>query len=143
MIEEYIEEFFLSPKTLSNKKVTYIKNYFYPEINQFKKIKRENFQVGVNSNKNKMFFRDKTNKHEEIILHLGTKKKINNFRKNVSFTIYDSNSFQVININNANNANNSFQIIDNNFQIETSKDNLIKYDNSPKYSKKCYKCIIF
>ena len=126
MIEEYIEEFFLSPKTLSNEKVTFIKNYFYTEINEFKKIKRENFQVGVNSDKSKMFFRDKTNKYEEIILNLETKKKITNFRKNISFTRYNNNSFEVININK--------NIIDNN-----SKDPLIT--NKEKFDK-CNKCKI-
>lgn len=128
MIEEYINEFFLSPNEISNEKITFIKNYFYPEINQFKNIKRENFQVGINKNRNILFFRDKTNKHEEIILHLVTNKKFNNFRKNVSFTTYNNNSFEVININK--------NIIDNN-----SKDPLITNNDSMKINNKC-NCII-
>lgn len=128
MIEEYINEFFLSPNQISNEKITFIKNYFYPEINQFKNIKRENFQVGINKNRNILFFRDKINKHEEIILHLVTNKKFNNFRKNVSFTRYNNNSFEVININK--------NIIDNN-----SKDPLITNNDSMKINNKC-NCII-
>ena len=124
MIEEYINEFFLSPNEISNEKITFIKNYFYPEINQFKNIKRENFQVGINKNRHILFFRDKTNKHEEIILHLVTNKKFNNIRKNISFTTYNNNSFEVININ------------DNN-----SKDPLITNNESMKINNKC-NCII-
>lgn len=117
MIEEFINEFFLSPNEISNEKITFIKNNFYNEINQFKNIKRENFQVGIAKNRNILFFRDKTNKHEEIILHLVTNIKFNNFRKNVSFTKYNNNSFEVININK--------NIIDNN-----SKDPLITNNDS-------------
>tara|TARA_B100001093_G_C26703110_1_gene959974 strand:- start:747 stop:1136 length:390 start_codon:yes stop_codon:yes gene_type:complete len=128
MIEEYINEFFLSPNDISNEKITFIKNYFYPEINQFKKIKRENFQVGIQKNRNVLFFRDKTNKHEEIILHLVTNKKFNNFRKDISFTTYNNNSFEVINVNK--------NIIDNN-----SKDPLITNNDSIKINNKC-NCIV-
>ena len=128
MIEEYLNEFFIYPNQISNEKITFIKNYFYPEINQFKKIRRENFQVGVNKNRNILFFRDKSNKHEEIILHLVTNKKFNNFRKNISFTTYNNNSFNVVYINDNeinNNSKDSF-IVNNN-----SKDSFIinnKYD---------------
>ena len=128
MIEEYINDFFLSPNEISNEKITFIKNYFYPEINQFKNIKRENFQVGIQKNRNVLFFRDKTNKHEEIILHLVTNKKFNNFRKDISFTTYNNNSFEVINVNK--------NIIDNN-----SKDPLITNNDSIKINNKC-NCIV-
>ena len=64
MIEEYLNEFFFSPNEISNNKITFIKNYFYPEINQFKNIKRENFQVGINKKRNILLFRDKTKKHD-------------------------------------------------------------------------------
>ena len=147
MIEQYLNEFYISPNEISNEKITIIKKFFYAEINQFKNIKRENFQVGINKNKNILFFRDKTNKHEEIILHLITNKKFNNFRKNISFTTYNNNSFcgynnnlfEIVydNDNNDNNDNNNNYNNNNN-----SKDPLITYSDSKKCNNKCInKCI--
>ena len=142
MIEEYLKEFFISPNEISNEKITFIKNYYYPEINQFKNIKRENFQVGVNKNTNILFFRDKSNKHEEIVLHLVTNKKFNNFRKNVSFTTYDNNSFSVLYINNINNKdyNSNDNLITNN-QIYDKSNKFNKSNKSNKFNKsnKCNK----
>ena len=100
MIKKNIDEFYNSPKNISQEKVTFLKNYFYPQINEYKAIKRENFQIGVNSNPNILFFRDKNNKHQEIILYLTTNKKFINFRKNISSTIYYEISYNIDDENN-------------------------------------------
>ena len=146
MIEEYLNEFFFSPNEISNNKITFIKNYFYPEINQFKNIKRENFQVGINKNRNILFFRDKTKKHEEIILHIISNKKFSNFRKNVSFTIYNNNSFEVAYINNDSKSNNNSKdlLIMNNIsdKLDNKLDNKFNNKYYNKYYNKC-NCIIF
>ena len=91
-IKNYLDEFFDHPYKISGEKITFIKNYFYLEINFFKPIKRENLQIGVTKNKNIIYFRDKTNKQYEIILELNTNKKSNFFRKdyNKSYKIYNS-----------------------------------------------------
>ena len=89
MIKEYLNEFYISSNEISNKKITFIKNFFYPKINAYKNIKRENFQIGRNKNTNILFFRDKTNKHEEIILHVVTNKKFSKFCKNISLNSYN------------------------------------------------------
>ena len=126
MIDKYIDEFYNSPQNISQEKITFIKNYFYPEINQYRTIKRENFQVGVNSNRNLLFFRDKNNKYHEVILYLNTNKKFSNFRKNISSTIYFTNSFD-INIKNQK----TYTQISNNTNINS--ENLLIINKKPKY----------
>ena len=116
MIENYLNEFFNSPNSISEEKISYIKNYFYPQINQFKNIKRENFEVGINNNKNILFFRDKNYKHEEVVLHLITNKIFNHFRKNLLLTYNSSNSF------NRKNNEVKFFSIDNETDYETEYD---------------------
>ena len=117
MIENYLNEFFNSPNSISEEKISYIKNYFYPQINQFKNIKRENFEVGINNNKNILFFRDKNYKHEEVVLHLITNKIFNHFRKNLLLTYNSSNSF------NRKNNEVKFFSIDNDNETEYDSEN--------------------
>ena len=86
MIKDYLLQFHKQPKDIEEFKINTLKNYYYNEINKILPIKRENFQIGVNNNFNILFFRDKTNKHNELILNIHTNYSQFNYRKQISYS---------------------------------------------------------
>ena len=86
MIIDYLYEFHENPKGIEEYKINTLKNFYYPRVNKILIIKRDNFQIGVNNNFNIIFFRDRTNKHNELILNIHNNQSVFNFRKQVSYS---------------------------------------------------------
>lgn len=86
MIINYLYEFHRNTKDIEEYKINTLKNFYYSRINKIFPVKRENFQIGVNNNFNLIFFRDRTNKHNELILNIHSDQSIFNFRKQVSYS---------------------------------------------------------
>lgn len=123
MIIDYLYEFHKAPKQIEEFKINTLKNYYYSEINKILKIKRENFQIGVNKDFNLLFFRDKTNKHNELVLNIYTNIYNFNFRKEISYSFnrIKSENFnkseETKNINNSINYFNKNNFNKSNFKI--------------------------
>ena len=79
-------------------------------------------------------------------MHIISNQKFSNFRKNVSFTIYNNNSFEVAYINNDSKSNNNSKdlLIMNNIsdKLDNKLDNKFNNKYYNKYYNKC-NCIIF
>lgn len=88
MIIDYLYEFHEHPNDIEEFKINTLKNFYYSRINKILPIKRDNFQIGVNQNFNLIFFRDKTNKHNELILNIHSNQSKFNFRKEVSYSFH-------------------------------------------------------
>ena len=139
VISIYINEFHEDPKGISEYKIMVLKDFYFENINSIFPIKRNNFQIGVNKNKNLLFFRDKTNKHHELILNIiYNTSEINtseiNFRKQISYS-FDSLKLDKIEDQNS-----------NNILIQKSIDNLnskiINTQGKKIWCKKIKCCII-
>ena len=125
-IDNYLLEFHEKPLEIEEYKINTLKNFYYDKIYNIFPIARENFQIGVNKNFNLLFFRDKKNKHNELVLNIYTNTSIFNFRKQISY------SFKEVSFDNL-----SSNLLINKQNINNSLDNLNK--------KKCniFNCSIF
>ena len=125
VISIYINEFHEDPKGISEYKIMALKDFYFENINSIFPIKRNNFQIGVNKNKNLLFFRDKTNKHHELILNIIYNTSEINFRKQISYS-FDSVKLDKIEDQNS-----------NNILIQKSIDNLNSKIINTQEKKKC------
>ena len=66
-LECYLNQYYSDPKNLENYKLNYLKNHYYPTINFILNIHIKDFQIGVNSNKDLIWFCDKKNNNLHVI----------------------------------------------------------------------------
>ena len=94
-------------------------------------MKKKNFQIGVNSNFKLVFFRDKLNPSNEVVLNLIEKKTFFNYRRQISYSISSIN----LDKKNSENTLESKKLLDISINKLNIDDNL---------NRKCYKnyCII-
>tara|TARA_B100001093_G_scaffold506374_1_gene565176 strand:+ start:1792 stop:2247 length:456 start_codon:yes stop_codon:yes gene_type:complete len=146
-IISYLDEFHEDPYKISQDKINILKDFYYKNINKIFPVKRDNFQIGVNKNKNLLFFRDKQNKKKQLILNIientSTISENNNIQREYSY------SFNSLTLDNNQLNNNNSELVyniqtSNSFLLQDSIDNLNNYiKKSNKNSKKyCNLCII-
>lgn len=66
-VNTYIEEFYQYPKTIEEYKINFLKSHFYDTINLLLRCEFKNFKIGINNNKNTLWFIDSKNPNIEII----------------------------------------------------------------------------
>ena len=131
MINNYLKEFHENPNGIEEYKITILKNHYYKYINSILQIEKKNFQIGVTSNFKLVFFRDKLNPSNEIVLNLIEKKTFFNYRRQISYSISSVNLDKTISEN----------TLESKKLLNVSINKLNKDVNS---NKKCFKnyCII-
>ena len=97
-IKSYLNEFYEYPNDIEQFKLELLKDHFFDKINRFLNTNRSDFLIGVNKNRDNIFFTCKTNKLIEIIYHY----KRNEFYKKVDKNI------TIINIDDNNEKNNIY-----------------------------------
>ena len=131
VINKYINEFHQDPKGISEYKIMALKDFYYENINSIFPIKRNNFQIGVNKNYDLLFFRDRKNKHRELVLNIIQNTSDINIKKNISYS-FESIKFDNIEYQNS-----------NNILIQKSLDNLNKKIFNEYQKKTCCSQIKF
>ena len=99
MINNYLKEFHENPNGIEEYKITILKNHYYEYINSILQIEKKNFQIGVNSNFKLIFFRDKLNPSNEVVLNIIEKKTFFNYRRQISYSISSINLDKTISEN--------------------------------------------
>lgn len=115
-IKSYLNEFYEYPNDIEQFKLELLKDHFFDKMNRFLNTNRSDFLIGVNKNRDIIFFTCKTNKLIEIIYHY----KRNEFYKKVDKNI------TIINIDNNEKNNN---IYTNLYQSDSNISTIEKYDS--------------
>ena len=115
-IKSYLNEFYEYPNDIEQFKLELLKDHFFDKINRFLNTNRSDFLIGVNKNRDNIFFTCKTNKLIEIIYHY----KRNEFYKKVDKNI------TIINIDDNNEKNN---IYTNLYESDSNILTIEKYDS--------------
>jgi hypothetical protein len=90
VLDEYLNEFYENSSKIEEFKINFLKNHYYHEVNLILNAKFKNFKIGVNKNRDIIFFHDSNNPSYEIIYNRVTKeyyKKVKIFNKYVSESI--------------------------------------------------------
>ena len=91
MINNYLIEFREDPNGIEEYKIIILKDFYYDYINSILKIKKDNFQIGVNKNDKILFFRDKVNPSTELVLNIIEKSTFFNYRREISYSVSSMN----------------------------------------------------
>jgi len=71
-LDNYLEEFYFNPRGIEEHKIIYLKYHYYNYVNKILNCKFKNFRIGVNSNKDILFFYNTKNPNFEIIYNIKT-----------------------------------------------------------------------
>lgn len=74
LLNEYLDEFRSNPSGIPERKISYLKYYYYRNINLILDGKFKNFKIGVNSNKDIIFFYNTKKPNLEIIYNIKTQR---------------------------------------------------------------------
>tara|TARA_B100001093_G_scaffold407422_1_gene396047 strand:- start:5352 stop:5762 length:411 start_codon:yes stop_codon:yes gene_type:complete len=130
MIDRYLREFREDPYGIQEFKIVILKNYYFDNMNSVLNCERDNFQIGVNKNENLLFFRDKSNKNNELVLNIIENRSFFKIRKNISYSV----SSLKINGINSENRNETNKLLSNSLKrINTDR------NSNSNDSKKCCK----
>jgi hypothetical protein len=66
-VKDYLAQYYNNPKKLEDYKLKVLKNHYYSTINLVLNCDYEDFQIGVNNDKNLLFFISKKNNDLEVI----------------------------------------------------------------------------
>jgi hypothetical protein len=67
ILEQYLHEFYEDSSNIEEFKIEFLKNYYYPKVNLILNTEFKNFKIGVNKNRNLLFFYDSNVPSCEII----------------------------------------------------------------------------
>lgn len=66
-VKDYLAQYYNNPKKIEDYKLKVLKNHYYSTINLVLNCDYEDFQIGVNNDKNLLFFTSKKNNDLEVI----------------------------------------------------------------------------
>lgn len=92
-LNDYLEDFYKNPLLVEEYKINFLKNHYYKEVNYILNSKFKNFKIGVNKNRNFIYFYDINNPSYEILYN----RVSNEYYKRIK--IYDKYYTQLIDIN--------------------------------------------
>ena len=116
-IKSYLNEFYEYPNDIEQFKLELLKDHFFDKMNRYLNTSREDFLIGVNKNRDIIFFTCKSNKLIEIIYH----HKRNEFYKKVDKNI------TIIDIDNSKEMDNN--IYTNLYESNSDISTIEKYDS--------------
>lgn len=90
VLDQYLNDFYEDSKNVEEFKINFLKNHYYPEVNLILNAKFKNFKIGVNSNRDLLYFHDVNVPSYEIVYNRITKtyyKKIKIHDKYVTESI--------------------------------------------------------
>ena len=110
LLNKYLEEFRSNPSGIPEHKIVYLKYHYYHDINLILDGKFKNFKIGVNSNRDIIFFYNTKNPDLEIIYNIKTQRyykimyKINKkyFLEEVYLDDFNALNYKLINYKNNN-----------------------------------------
>jgi hypothetical protein len=106
VLDQYLNDFYEDSKNIEEYKIDFLKHHYYPEVNLILNAKFKNFKIGVNENRDLLFFHDLYVPSYEIVYNRISKiyyKKIKIYDKYVIESI-DINDY-ITPLNNKNNNN--------------------------------------
>jgi hypothetical protein len=74
VLDEYLDEFYEHSNKIEEFKINFLKNHYYPEVNLILNTKFKNFKIGVNKNRDILFFTDVNIPSYEIVYNRVTKE---------------------------------------------------------------------
>ena len=66
-VKDYLAQYYNNPKKIEDYKLKVLKNHYYPTINLILNCDYKDFQIGINNDRNFLFFTSKKNHNLEII----------------------------------------------------------------------------
>lgn len=90
-IKSYLNEFYENPNDIEQFKLELLKDHFFDKMNRYLNTNREDFLIGVNKNRDIIFFTCKSNKLIEIIYHHKRNEFYKKVDKNITIIDIDNN----------------------------------------------------
>ena len=149
-LEYYLNEFRNNFDNIEEYKIIFLKNHYYPKINNILNSDFKNFRIGITRNKELLWFTDITRPNHEVIYNIVNdeyflKNKITNKIEKINISDFEynynnnnHNNNQKNHNNNHNNHNNNHNNHNkNNNKIEKTYINNFDYNNDENFCKSC------
>ena len=136
-LEYYLNEFRNNFDNIEEYKIIFLKNHYYPKINNILNSDFKNFRIGITRNKELLWFTDITRPNHEVIYNIVNdeyflKNKITNKIEKINISDFEYNNHH-INHNNTN--NNNHNNTNNNNHYNTNNNKNINHKNNNKIEK--------